>query len=61
LLLRQGQDAQDLLGLIQPELLFGNLVFEESALGALGFPRVAEQHHQMAGGHEVPRAQGSFG
>jgi hypothetical protein len=60
LLLRPGQDAHDLLGLIQPKLLFGDLVFEETALGALGFFRVAEQHHQMAGGHEVPRAQASF-
>jgi hypothetical protein len=36
-------------------------VFEETALGSLGFLRVAEQHHQIAGGPEVPRAQGSFG
>ena len=55
-LLQLGQDAQDLLGLIQPKLLFGYLVLEEAALGSLGLFRVAEQRLEIAGGREVPGA-----
>src|SRR5215213_9588372 len=60
-LLQLGHDAQDLLGLIQPKLLLGYLVLEEAALGSLGLFGVAEQHLEIAGGREVPGAQGSVG
>jgi hypothetical protein len=60
-LLQPGHDAEDLLALIQPKLLPGNLAFEETSLGPPGLFRVAEQRHEIAGGCEIPRAQGSFG
>jgi hypothetical protein len=44
-----------------PAILLGYLVLEEGAASPLGFCRVAEERQQLAGGRELPRAEGAFG
>ena len=58
-MLQPGHDAEDLLGLMQPKLVRGDLAFEETSLGSPGLYKVAEQRHETAGGCEVPGPQGS--
>ena len=55
-----GHVRQDLLGLVQPDLLLRHLAPDEAALRALGLLRVPEQHHEIAGGREVPGTHGPF-